>query len=93
MSWATRGLTNANQNAIQRGGPCPGRLFSPDSDQKFEVWVATDAYNARTERNRAAAFDRLAGAGAELVTTGVVAFEWLLTAEHPAFKNMLALVK
>ena len=93
MSWATRGLTNANQNAIQRGGPCPGRLSSPDSDQKFEVWVATDAYNARTERNRDAAFDRLAGAGAELVTTEMVAFEWLRTAEHPAFKDMLALVK
>ena len=68
-------------------------FFSPARDQKFKVWVATDAYNARTERNRDAAFDRLAGAGAELVTTEMVAFEWLRTAEHPAFKDMLALVK
>ena len=45
------------------------------------------------KRNRDAAFDPLAGAGAELVTTEMVAFEWLRTAEHPAFKNMLALVK
>ena len=39
------------------------------------------------------AFDRLAGAGAELVTTEMVAFEWLRTAEHPAFREVLGLVK
>ena len=62
-------------------------------DEEFEVWVVTDACSSRTERNRDAAFDRLAGAGAELVTTEMVAFEWLRTAEHPAFRDMLALVK
>ena len=62
-------------------------------DDEFEVWVVTDACSSRTERNRDAAFDRLAGAGAELVTTEMVAFEWLGTCEHPAFKDMLALVK
>ena len=48
---------------------------------------------ARTERNRDAAFDRLAAAGAELVTTEMVAFEWLGTAEHPRFREVLTLVK
>ena len=62
-------------------------------DEEFEVWVVTDACSSRSERNRDAAFDRLAGAGAELVTTEMVAFEWLGTAEHPAFKDVLALVK
>ena len=62
-------------------------------EDEFEVWVVTDACGSRTERNRDAAFDRLAGAGAELVTTEMVAFEWLRTAEHPAFKDVLALVK
>ncbi|MDB5873970.1 MAG: hypothetical protein JWQ07_3412 [Ramlibacter sp.] len=62
-------------------------------DEEFEVWVVTDACGSRTERNRDAAFDRLAGAGAELVTTEMVAFEWLRTAEHPLFKDVLALVK
>ncbi len=62
-------------------------------EDEFEVWVVTDACTSRTERNRDAAFDRLAGAGAELVTTEMVAFEWLRTCEHPAFKDMLALVK
>ena len=62
-------------------------------EEEFEVWVVTDACSSRTERNRDAAFDRLAGAGAELVTTEMVAFEWLRTAEHPAFREVLALVK
>lgn len=62
-------------------------------EDEFEVWVVTDACSSRTERNRDAAFDRLAGAGAELVTTEMVAFEWLRTAEHPQFKAAQALIK
>ena len=62
-------------------------------EDEFEVWIVTDACSSRTERNRDAAFDRLAGAGAELVTTEMVAFEWLRSAEHPAFKDVQALVK
>ena len=62
-------------------------------EEEFEVWVVTDACSSRTERNRDAAFDRLVGAGAELVTTEMVAFEWLRTAEHPVFKDVLKLVK
>lgn len=62
-------------------------------DEELEVWVVTDACSSRTERNRDAAFDRLAGAGAELVTTEMVAFEWLRNAEHPRFQEVLALVK
>ena len=62
-------------------------------EDEFEVWVVTDACSSRTERNRDAAFDRLAGAGAELVTTEMVAFEWLRTAEHAEFKAVQALIK
>jgi nicotinamidase-related amidase len=62
-------------------------------EEEVEVWVVTDACSSRSERNRDAAFDRLAGAGAELVTTEMVAFEWLRDAEHPRFKDVLALVK
>ena len=62
-------------------------------EDEFEVWVVTDACSSRTERNRDAAFDRLAGAGAELVTAEMVAFEWLGSCEHPAFKDVLGLIK
>ena len=47
----------------------------------------------RTERNRDAAFDRLASAGAELLTTEMVAFEWLRHADHPQFRAVQALIK
>ena len=62
-------------------------------EDEFEVWVVTDACTSRTERNRDAAYDRLAGAGAELVTTEMVLFEWLRSAEHPDFKAVQALIK
>ncbi|WP_421955020.1 isochorismatase family protein [Polaromonas sp.] len=62
-------------------------------EEEFEVWVVTDACSSRSERNRDAAFDRLAGNGAELVTTEMVAFEWLGSAEHPAFKEIQGLIK
>jgi isochorismate hydrolase len=56
-------------------------------EDEFEVWVVTDACSSRTERSRDAAYDRLAGAGAELVTTEMV------SCEHPAFREALALIK
>ena len=62
-------------------------------EEEFEVWVVTDACSSRSERNRDAAFDRLAGNGAELVTTEMVAFEWLRTADHELFRDVLALMK
>ena len=62
-------------------------------EEDCEVWVVTDACGSRTEANRDAAFDRLASAGAELLTTEMVLFEWLRTAEHPAFKDIHALIK
>jgi nicotinamidase-related amidase len=63
------------------------------AEEELEVYVVTDACGSRTERDRDAAFDRLAGAGCELVTTEMVAFEWLRTAEHPALGDVLRLVK
>lgn len=62
-------------------------------EEEFDVWVVTDACSSRTERNRDAAFDRLAGNGAELVTTEMVAFEWLRDADHERFRDIQALIK
>ena len=62
-------------------------------EEEFDVWVVTDACGSRTELNRDAAFDRLAGNGAELVTTEMVIFELLRSCEHPDFKAGLSLVK
>ena len=62
-------------------------------DDEWDVCIVTDACASRAERNRDAAYDRLAAAGAELVTTEMVGFEWLRTAEHPRFKDWQALIK
>lgn len=62
-------------------------------EEELDVWVVTDACGSRHARDRDAAFDRLAGAGIELVTAEMVAFEWLGSAEHPKFKEALALIK
>lgn len=59
----------------------------------WDVWVVQDACGSRTERNRDAAFDRLAGAGCELVTTEMVGFEWLVDAGHPQFRAWQAMIK
>lgn len=60
---------------------------------EFDVFVVTDACASRTERNRDAAYDRLAAEGANLVTTEMVLFEWLASAEHPQFKAVQALIR
>ncbi|MEY2661500.1 MAG: hypothetical protein RLZZ123_2672, partial [Pseudomonadota bacterium] len=57
------------------------------------VWIVTDACTSRHQTDRDAALDRLASNGAELVTTEMVLFEWLRDCEHPAFKNILALIR
>ncbi len=62
-------------------------------EQEFDVWVVTDACSSRRERDRDAAFDRLAGNGVELVTSEMVAFEWLRHCEHPAFRDALNWIK
>lgn len=62
-------------------------------EEEFDVWVVTDACGSRKERDRDAAFDRLAGNGAELVTVEMVAFEWLESSDHPQFKAVLDLIR
>jgi hypothetical protein len=62
-------------------------------EQEFDVWVVTDACGSRRERDRDAAFDRLAGNGVELVTSEMVAFEWMQDCEHPKFRDVLELIK
>jgi len=62
-------------------------------ENDFDVWVVSDACGSRTERNRDAAYDRLAANGAELVSTEMVAFEWLRSAAHPLFREIQGLIK
>lgn len=58
-----------------------------------EVWMATDACGSRHDEDRELGLARLARAGAELVSAEMVMFEWLVHAEHPKFREVLAVIK
>ncbi len=57
------------------------------------VWVVVDACGSRSVQDHALAMQRLQQAGATLVSTEMVVFEWLRHCTHPRFKPVLALVK
>lgn len=55
--------------------------------------VVCDAVGSRQTESRAAALTRMAAHGAEIVTTEMVVFEWLGTARHPRFREIMTLIK
>ncbi|WP_276198975.1 isochorismatase family protein [Chelatococcus sp. XZ-Ab1] len=59
----------------------------------FAPVVVADAIGSRQPASKAAALDRLARHGVEIVTSEMVVFEWLQDCEHPRFKEALALIK
>lgn len=59
----------------------------------YQVWIASDAVGSRRPANRDSALERLRQHGARLVTTEMIAFEWLRDSEHPGFREVLRLIK
>lgn len=57
------------------------------------VAVVADATGSRRESDRQAAFARMRDHGAEIVTSEMVLFEWLGSAEHPQFRAISKLVR
>ena len=57
------------------------------------VHVVRDAVGSRRTDSRDAALARMERAGADIVTTEMVLFEWLESADHPRFRDVLGLVK
>ena len=62
-------------------------------NQKRRVKLVIDAIGSRQHSNKAIAIERAKTAGAELVTSEMVIFEWLQNSHHPRFKEILKLVK
>ena len=83
--------TNHTEKVIENTVSRSAKAFGITSDGDTNIRVLL-ALAFRTHFGDAA-FDRLAGAGAELVTTEMVAFEWIRTAEHPDFKLLQSLFK
>jgi nicotinamidase-related amidase len=57
------------------------------------VYLVRDAVGSRRAENKETAIRRLEHNGAEIVTTEMVLFEWLRTAEDPRLRRILDLVR
>lgn len=62
-------------------------------EEGVEIFVVTDATSSRSLESEKACLDRLGAAGAGIVTTEMVVYEWLGRAGTPAFKEILPLIK
>jgi nicotinamidase-related amidase len=58
-----------------------------------KVYVVRDALGARQPESKETAIRRMERHGAEIVTTEMVVFEWLASADHPHFRQAVALIK
>ncbi len=61
--------------------------------QGKQVFVTNDACGSRTKENHSLGMQRLAAAGCTIVSTEMILFEWLETANHPRFRDLLKLIK
>jgi nicotinamidase-related amidase len=57
------------------------------------TYVVRDALGSRRAEDKETAIRRIERHGAQIVTTEMVVFEWLLTAEHQSFRDAIALIK
>jgi nicotinamidase-related amidase len=62
-------------------------------DQGVEVHVARDAVGSRTPENRELGLEKMESAGAVITSVETSLFELLGGSDHPAFKQVQALVK
>jgi nicotinamidase-related amidase len=62
-------------------------------DAGRRVHVVQDAVGSRRAESKVVGLRRMEHHGAEIVTAEMVVFEWLATAEHPRFREVLALLK
>lgn len=58
-----------------------------------QVFVVGDAVGARSAERHEMGLRRIEAAGAVIVHSESIVYEWLGTAEHPRFRDVLALVK
>lgn len=57
------------------------------------VWVVAQACGSRTAGNHELAMQRLRQAGAGIVSSEMVIFEWLRSCDHERFRRVLSVVK
>ncbi len=72
---------------------CVGQTVLTLLENRRRVIVVQDATGSRAAESKAAGLQRMGRHGAEIVTTEMVLFEWLRTADHPQFRTMSKLIR
>jgi hypothetical protein len=62
-------------------------------ERDIEVEVVADAVSSRTPENRQIGLDRMRRAGAGIASVEMAVFELMRDAGHPAFRDVLKIVK
>jgi len=62
-------------------------------NQGYHVFIVADAVTSRTPASKQLALSRMANAGAEIVNTEMVLFEWLEKAGTDQFRSLSKLIK
>lgn len=62
-------------------------------DASRKTFIVRDALGSRHPEDKETAIRRMERHGAEIVTTEMVVFEWLQTADHPQFRQAIGLIK
>lgn len=72
---------------------CVGQTVLTLLEHRRRVVVVADAIGSRAPQSREIALSRMASHGAEIVTTEMVLFEWLRSADHPQFRTVSKLIR
>ena len=62
-------------------------------ERGFEVIVCPDAVSSRTQDRHKLGMERLRDGGVVPAHTEAIAYEWMQTASHPRFRDVLGIVK
>ena len=62
-------------------------------ERDFDVAIVVDGVGSRRTLDKELALERLKASGARLISSEMLAFEWLVSTHNPHFKDILKLVK
>jgi len=96
VGWAERFAATGREAAVVAGMEahvCVLQTVLGLLDQGVACAVVADAVTSRTPLNRDLALDRMARAGALVVSTEMVVFEWLGVAGTDEFRELSALIR
>lgn len=62
-------------------------------EREFDVAIVVDGVGSRRTLDKELALERMQVAGARLISSEMLAFEWLVSTRNPRFKEVLQLVK